>query len=123
MGTGVGDNNSSNGNNNGACHTRTQFGLVRTTSAKHCSNDNEDDDADMNRAVTALSTIRRESVRAGDDLAGNNTNWQRRSIRVPSTSMKNASDFSINRLEAIRQTLMTFNTRFGTGSSRFFSRK
>ena len=55
MGTGVGDNNSSNGNNNGACHMRTQFGVVRTTSAKHGSNDNEDDDVDMNRAVTALT--------------------------------------------------------------------
>jgi len=123
MGTGVGDNNSSNGNNNGACHMRTQFGVVRTTSAKHGSNDNEDDDVDMNRAVTALSAIRRESVRAGDDITENNTNWQRRSIRVPSTSMTNASDFSNNRLELIRQTLITINTRFGTGSSTFFSRK
>ena len=40
IGTGVGNNNSSYGNNNGACHMRIQFGVVRTTSAKHCSNNN-----------------------------------------------------------------------------------
>jgi len=36
---------------------RTQFGVVRTTLAKNGSND---DDVDMNRAVTVLSAIRRE---------------------------------------------------------------
>jgi len=61
MGSGVGDNNSSNGNNNGAYHMRTQFGVVRTTSAKHCSNDNEDDDADMNRYCPQCHSKRKRS--------------------------------------------------------------
>ena len=55
------------------------------------------------------SAIRRESVGTGDDVTGNNTNWERRSIRAPSMSMMNALGFSNNQLEPIRQILMTVN--------------
>ena len=50
-------------------------------------------------------------------MTENYTNWQRRSIRMPSKSTIYVSDFSNNRLEPIQHNLITIHSLLDAGAS------